>query len=224
MRTKILGSHNALVAQVLAAALAMVHSLAFGASSTFDTGMDGWTQTSGVSQFGTGGNPGGYLRFDDQANGGLGTGGRIYAPAAYLGDWISAYGSDGLLSLDYQLQRRATIDPGPVWIQIFGNGREIARNLPLFSGLNQWETFTISFDSNTWAKAADTVVADVLSNVTEFRINMFAGTSADEITAIDNVWVRAAPREPPPSVPEPGTLALFGLGIAGLGIARRAKK
>lgn len=224
MGTKIPERMTGWVKHGVLAALTLAHSLAFGALSTFDTGMDGWTQTSGVSQISTGGNPDGYLRFDDQANGGLGTGGRIFAPAAYLGDWISAYGSDGLLSLDYQLQRQATLDPGPIWIQIFGNGKEIAKNLPLFSGLNQWETFTIAFDSTGWSKAADTVVSDVLSNVTEFRVNMFAGSSADEITGVDNVWVRSAPREPPPSVPEPGTLALLGLSIAGLSIARRRNK
>ncbi len=135
------------------------------------------------------------------------------------------YVADGLLSLDYQLQRQAALDPGPIWIQIFGNGKEIARNLPIFSGLDQWETFTIAFDSTTWAKDAGTVVADALSGVTQFQIHMYAGSSADEITGLDNVWVRAAPREEPPSVPEPGTLALLALSIAGLSIARcrRAK-
>ncbi|NQV22680.1 MAG: PEP-CTERM sorting domain-containing protein, partial [Rhodospirillales bacterium] len=34
------------------------------------------------------------------------------------------------------------------------------------------------------------------------------------VTAIPN---------PTPSIPEPGTLALFGLGLAGIGFARRRK-
>ncbi len=222
MGTKIPEKSTGWVKYGVLAALTLAHSLAFGALSTFDAGMDGWTPTSGVRWFSTGGNPGGYLQFDDNWGGGLATGGTISAPAAYLGDWIAMYGSDGLLSLDYQSQREASKDPGPIWLEIFGNGKGIGINLPLFSGLNQWETFTIALDSTAWGKSAD-VLLDVLSNVTDFQIHMFAGSSADEITAIDNVWVRAAPREEPPSVPEPGTLALLGISIAGLSIARRRR-
>jgi hypothetical protein len=61
------------------------------------------------------------------------------------------------------------------------------------------------------------------------RINLFgtgsiAGGGTVDFTGADNINVYTAGQvTPPPTIPEPATLALFGLGLAGLGFSRRRK-
>ncbi|MFC6672445.1 hypothetical protein [Marinobacterium aestuariivivens] len=61
------------------------------AKSTFDSDTDGWTwnpiQDPAFSWEAAGGNPGGYIRADDNLDQGGGM--QVFAPAAFLGDWLS---------------------------------------------------------------------------------------------------------------------------------------
>lgn len=45
----------------------------------------------------------------------------------------------------------------------------------------------------------------------------------DESFGLDNILIETDAVPPPPVVPEPASLALLGLGLAGLGIARRRR-
>lgn len=53
------------------------------------------------------------------------------------------------------------------------------------------------------------------TNITSFVMSIPMPQRFSELMAIDNVVVR---------VPEPGTFALFGIGLAGMGLARRRKQ
>jgi hypothetical protein len=167
----------------------------------------------------SGGNPGGYLQFGDT---GPADGGQILAPSSFLGDWLTLYGADGSISIDYEVIRPGTFQPFTMAVYITGSGGKIGVGFAPWEAFGSpigWTTFSRTFVPANWVLLSGTF-SGALSNVTELRISMSSATSADEITGIDNVIVRAAP---PTGVPEPGTLALLGLGLAGLGVLGRRK-
>jgi hypothetical protein len=176
--------------------------------SDFSTGFDGWTQSSGVQWIGAGGNPGGYLQFTDT---GPAQGGSIFAPSGFLGDWLSLYTASGMLSVDYKVFSAATIQPVPMWVKVTGSGGIVGKNLVgNFATPFDWTTMQIGLAQANWAVISGTW-SGALSNVTELQIIMAAGTSADEITGIDNVIL---------AVPEPRTAAAMLVALLPL-LARR---
>lgn len=194
----------------VAATMVGAASSSLAVESNFNTGFDGWTQTTGISWQAAGGNPGGYLRFADL---GPANGGQAFAPNTFHGDWLSTYGSGGYFSVDYKLFEAASFQPFPMWVRITGSGGVIGKNFPGdFSSPFDWTTLSLGLTAGNWALLSGTFVG-CLSDVTEVLIFMSAGTSANEITGIDNVKV----------VPEPASAAAFGLGIAAL-FGRRRKR
>jgi hypothetical protein len=198
----------------VAIAASMVGMPALATQSNFDSGFEGWTQTSGVSWLNTGGNGGGYLRFADA---GPANGGQVIAPAAFLGDWLSDYGTKGLFSVDYEVISAGTFEPFTMAVYITGAGGKIGKGFAPWANFGTpfgWTTFTVSLAPADWVVLSGTF-SGALSNVTELAIVMSSASSADEVTGIDNVWVRGT------QVPEPGTLAMIGLGLAGIWLTRR---
>lgn len=183
--------------------------------TTFNTGLDGWNQTSGISWQSSAGNPGGYARFTDPFNG-PGNGGQMVAPNTFHGNWLTQYGATGIFSIDYRVFTPGTNTPFDMWVVITGSGGKIANSLPgNYSTAFNWTTFSRSLAEVNWDVQSGSW-AGALSDVTELRVFMAAASSSDEITGVDNIRVAAPSAFGPAAVPEPGTLLLVAGGLVAL--------
>ncbi len=188
----------------------LVSASSFAVISTFDTGFDGWTSTTGVSWQGSGGNPGGYLQFVDA---GPANGGQIISPAAFNGDWLSTYGATGSFSLDYKLFAAGSFQLFPMFVQITGSGGVISQNLPgNYASPFGWTSYSNTLQAGNWNLDSGTFTG-CLTNVTEVRVFMPCSSDANEITGVDNIKVAA--------VPEPATILALMAGLGGVLKSRR---
>jgi hypothetical protein len=198
--------------------------------SPFTTGIQGWSvvsfgylQLDDYSVVGTytptfvaaGGNPGGYIEQTSDPDGGDFT---FSAPAAYLGNHGSSYGS----AFTYDILYSATVNYQTTDLMLVGGGtRLLWQSNPVLVPSGTWTSVSaVLAPSGQWhvgttggslATVSDFVT--VLSNLTGVYIRGEYAIGPDR-TGIDNVQFSA--------VPEPGTLALLTAGlIPGALFARR---
>ena len=212
------------------ASLAFFASSAFAVSSTFDTGVEGWTGIGDVaaplSWSGTGGNPGGNVSLVDSVAGGTTY---FLAPAAFLGNQSGAIGTSLTFDLKQVFPGAADQFDAPDVI-LTGAGLTLAFDLASNPANGSWTSYAVPLTSTGWhlgtlAGAAPTAAQflGVLSNLTALQIRAEYQTGSDT-GSLDNVVLATAVTGP---VPEPETYALMLLGLGSVLAAagrRRAKK
>jgi len=181
-------------------------SFAAAATSTFDTGLDGWfSNTPGEIRWSsTNGNPGGFVRFTDSS----GNFTYIAAPGKFLGDWS---GLDGIGSISYDHKIFSTGGGvqgfTPYRIEISGSGGSALWAGSRPSGTTNWVHVEALLNEQDWRVNSGTWT-ELLSDVDLFliRIEMVTNSTASEITGIDNVRL----------TPIPGAVWILGSGLIGL--------
>ncbi|USN99418.1 MAG: hypothetical protein H6810_01715 [Phycisphaeraceae bacterium] len=178
----------------------------------WDSGtFEGWTTTGTNGGLwtnpGTGGNPGGYLQYEDDPNGGLYPN-ELLAPVAYLGDY-SAFEGVGYFEYDV-IHLQPNLNPTDYpRIRLFGDNGEEAFSKGGFIVTDTWTS--LHFDvvaadfemvSGTWA--------DLIDNITELRISGDNAIGSGLEGGVDNFKLY---------IPAPGAASV--LALAGLVSARR---
>jgi|LGOV01.1.fsa_nt_gb hypothetical protein len=189
------------------------------ASSDFDIGTEGWswlTADPGISWQNSGGNPDGYMKFDNNIPYGSGATASIYAPSKFLGNWSAL----GVTGFSYEAKIFTTgnyIKTGNYHAYISGPGGEYRWNGPSPNPSAGWLLLDVPLIETDWTLVSGNW-DDTIANITEFRIGMayYTNTTLFEITGIDNVNLNA--------VPIPASVWLLGGGLIGLGGIRRKKK
>lgn len=85
-------------------------------------------------------------------------------------------------------------------------------------------TETLTIPSTIGASNASLIFFGLINDVAFTRVS-FSTTSGEDVFGFDDMTIGDLEQiRPPVSVPEPGMLALFGAGLAGLAMARRRKR
>lgn len=160
------------------------------AASTFDTDADGWTLLSvGHSWESTGGNPDGYIRYDDN-KGGINS---ILAPEKFLGDWATM----GVTNLVYEAKifyKGSVYKIGTYGMLISGPGGSARWHGPPPDPSAGWLSLDAPAIESEWVIKSGSWDA-LLADVTELRIYMeyYNNWGPFEITGIDNVQLFGEP-------------------------------
>jgi hypothetical protein len=128
----------------------------------------------------------------------------------------------------------ATINMGSAWISV----SLYAPDLIFYWNYSGGANFTLSFtdldwdvpgsyiDGISWAASGDAQAAGIAASlVSGSAIDVTIPGEFDcDTSSCGAILIEISAYEPPPtSVPEPATIALFGLGLAGFGVVRRRK-
>jgi Laminin B (Domain IV) len=205
-----LSSRTRIGALLAASALALIlaaRASAIVASSAFTTDTEEWTGLNAPSGGGTGtpftpvwvadgGDPGGFIQFQDQDQGTDETVGFFIAPGPFLGNASANYG--GMMS--FHLRTNATPD-APLAVVLAGGGRTLTRS---FVGpeAGSWtaRTATITADG-TWFDGQEPATlqdfAVVLPNLVRVAVVADVQTAPTEVTDLDTVSLTEGDGFPP---------------------------
>ena len=195
------------------------HSAAAEASSTFDTGYDGWTavslEPSGGSRWSwqpAGGNDGGFAQFRDNLSAPLFN--FLASPASFGGDW-SALEGVGELRFDFRLTGDTSgIRQDYVLIRGRAGGTMGFEQEWTGVGTDGWETISLPLLKSEWQIYSGSWEG-IMSDVDRIEIYpLYNGRDSGRVMGIDNIML----------VPEPRAWALLGVGLATLLACRRGKK
>ena len=175
-------------------------------SSTFDTDTDGWFKLPGsdsgssVDWVSTGGNPDGYMRYNEVGSGFVDF---AAAPAKFLGDKSAYYG--GTLSFDILTNTLSNPTNRSDQVKLIGGGIELKYELDDPSPTGQWHARSIDLiESAGWINTADNQAPDlsemlsVLGDLTALHL-LTDYRNGSETPSYDNVVL----------TPEPTTAALL---------------
>lgn len=150
--------------------------------SDFEDGtMQGWVaigDVAGVTNPGTGGNPGGFLRMVDQASGDVCW---VVAPASYHGDW---HGTTALSADLTQLSLSGGEFSAAEFV-ISGPGGQYTRTFSERPPLGAWRTFGTPLIESLWTRNSGSWDA-LLDNVTDLKI-LLEYINGPETNGLDNV-------------------------------------
>lgn len=191
------------------------------ASSTFDTGLDGWTVDSGnvtgnLAWSSTGGNPGGFLLAIDGTN----PNGIMRAPGKYLGNWTPLDGT-GTLSFDHKVidLGAGVFEVGPYTVDIAGpttSATWTSTTAP--NGVTPWVNIVVPIEESAWSVTSGTWAA-LLADVTRLRIHVeLIGNNQqpNDLAGLDNVVLSQST-----AIPEPASIVLLAVGALGIVLYRR---
>lgn len=181
-------------------------------TATFDSDAEGFTTSGfGLTWTAMGGNPGGYLRLNDDT-GGVGTllvgpdlvtplmvGGQISVDATFFSGSGSNFTGFGELTL---------------------SGGGFQRTVDIISGLppvGSWQTYSVDLTAATWG-LNDADFSSMLANIDAISLVVETTVGVNEVLGIDNFSIDAAS-----PVPVPAAALLFA-PLAGAAFRRRRQR
>lgn len=147
---------------------------------SFDTGLSDWSLGFAVSYQSTGGNTGGYLKFDDP---GMAGGAFVYASNQYLGDW-SVYDNSANIEFDHAIFS-ASPPFIPLRITLTGPGGVAMWTGQQPIGASNWSRVSVPIASTMFEMQSGTW-QDLLAGISSLSIKISASSTNIDITGLDN--------------------------------------
>jgi hypothetical protein len=177
----------------------------------FSKGFEGWSSPdSNVTWEPTDGNPGGYIKKDD--NGSTTVDDEwLYAPNAILGNW-SAYDLIGTISFEHRIFSTGDVGsfiPYQLFIAGPSGNATWSGNTP--SGATNWVYQSAILNQSNWSVTGDW--NSLLANVTDFRVRIEVVSNSSnmgEIVGLDNIRLTTVPEPNVVLTLLTGTLLLIG--------------